>query len=186
MKQIFPFIFISLFLTSCYTTQSLANRVESKPVVLTKTLLTGLYENRVPEDFENSLWNDLCLHYPKKVHDVSEGNQVFIEYTEDDKVVAELYQFGRLIDTMTLPGKPTDNYFSIRKGSHFFTIILITSKVSKKSILGNDANGDLLLAQGRSSNTMVLENDTGDDEEIVTATYMRISDDRPAQTSFGN
>lgn len=152
--------------------------------MLTKTLLTGLYENRVPEDFENYLWKDLCIHFPKKVHHVNEGNQVFLQYTEDDKVIAELYQFGRLIDTMTLPGKSKDYYFTIRKGSHFFTILLFTSKVSKKSIIGNDANGDLLLAQGWSSNTMFLESDTGEDEETVVATYMRISDDRPAQTSF--
>ncbi|MEN8816772.1 MAG: hypothetical protein ABF274_07890 [Nonlabens sp.] len=186
MKQFFLFLAISFLLSSCYTTQSLANRVESKPVVLTKTLLTGLYENRVPDDLENSLWNDLCLHFPKKVHDVNEGNQVFLQYTEDDKVIAELYQFGRLIDTMTLPGKPKDHYFRIRKGSHFFTLIVLTSKLSKKTILGNDANGDLLLAQGWSSNTMFLENDTGQDEETVVATYMRISDDRPATTYFSD
>lgn len=179
MKHIFLLIFLCSLLTSCYTTQSLANRVESKPVVLTKTLLTGLYENQVPDDFENSLWNDLCLHNSEKVHDVSEGNQVFIEYINDKEIKVELYQNTTLLDRMILPGKPKEKYFMIRKGSHFFTLIIFTSKVSKKTILGNDANGDLLLSQGRSSNTMVLEDDLGEEMETITAIYMRLGDERP-------
>lgn len=180
MKQVLLLLSISFFLNSCYTTKSLANRIESKPVVLTKTLLTGLYENQVPDDFENSLWNDLCLHQSKKVHDVSEGNQVFIEYINDKEIKVELYQSTTLLDTMILSGKPKKNYLTIRKGSHFFTLIVFTSKVSKKTILGNDANGDLLLSQGFSSNTMVLEDDLGEDLETVTATYMRLGDKRPS------
>lgn len=180
MKNLFILVLLACLTVSCYTTQSLANRVETKPVVLTKELLTGLYENKIPDDFENSLWNDLCLHNSKKVHDVSEGNQVFIEFTEDKEIKVELYQNSILLDTMTLPGKPKKNYFTIRKGSHFFTLIILTSKVSKKTILGNDANGDLLLSQGNSSNTMVLEDDLGDDFETVTATYMRLGDQRPS------
>ncbi|PPK95000.1 MULTISPECIES: hypothetical protein [Nonlabens] len=184
MKHFLTLLVASFLLTSCYTTQSLANRVESEPVVLTKTMLTGLYENKIPDDQENSLWNDLCLHFPKKSHDVLEGNQVYIEYREDKTITAELYQFGRLIDTMTLKGTPKDNYFTIRRGSSFFTILLITNKVSKKTILGNDANADLILAQGYSSNTMLLEDQIGDKDGTVTATYMRLGDTRPAKTSF--
>jgi sensor c-di-GMP phosphodiesterase-like protein len=179
MKQIFLLLFLSLSFTSCYTSQGLASRIVSKPVVLTKTLLTGLYENQIPDDPENSLWNDLCLHNSRKVHDTREGNQVFIEYTEEKEIKVELYQNNQLLDSMLLPGKPKDNYFVIRKGSHFFTLILITSKVSKKTILGNDANADLLLAQGRSSNTMFLESEVGDEGETITATYMRLGDTRP-------
>jgi hypothetical protein len=179
MKQIFLVLFLSLFFTSCYTTQGLASRITSQPVVLTKTLLTGLYENNIPDDPKNSLWNDLCLHHSNKVHDPSEGNQVFIEYTDEKEIKVELYLNSQLLDSMILSGKPTDNYFVIRKGSHFFTLILITSTVSKKTILGNDANADLLLAQGRLSNTMFLESDLGDEGGTITATYMRLGDTRP-------
>jgi hypothetical protein len=179
MKQLFLVLCLPLFFTSCYTSQGLASRITSQPVVLTKTLLTGLYENNIPDDPENSLWNDLCLHHSKKVHDPSSGNQVFIEYTDEKEIKVELYQSNQLLDSMILSGKPKDNYFVIRKGSHFFTLILITSTVSKKTILGNDANADLLLAQGRSSNTMFLESEVGDEGETITATYMRLGDIRP-------
>jgi len=186
MKQIFFLFFISLFFTSCYTTRGLAGRIDSQPVVLSKTLLTGLYENQIIDDLENSLWNDLCLHNSKKVHEVNEGNQVFIEYTEEKEIKVELYQYNLLIDSMILPGKPKDNYFVIRKGSHFFTLIFITSSVSKKTILGNDANADLLLAQERSSSIIFLESESGDEGETITATYMRLGDSRPTQRAVDN
>jgi hypothetical protein len=147
--------------------------------VLTKTLLTGLYENQILDDLENSLWNDLFLHNSKKVHAVTEGNQVFMEYTDEKEMKVEVYTYNLLLDAMILPGKPKDNYFVIRKGSYFFTLILITSSVTKKTILGNDANADLLLAQGRLSNTMFLESDLGDEGGTITATYMRLGDTRP-------
>ena len=100
MKQIFLVLFLSFFFTSCYTTRGLASRITSQPVVLTKTLLTGLYENNIPDDPENSLWNDLCLHHSKKVHDPSEGNQVFLEYTDEKEIKVELYQNNQLLDSM--------------------------------------------------------------------------------------
>jgi hypothetical protein len=113
------------------------------------------------------------------VHDPSEGNQVFMEYTDEKEIKVELYPYNLLLDSMILPGKPKGNYFVIRKGSHFFTLILITSSVTKKTILENDANADLLLAQGRLSNTMFLESDLGDEGGTITATYIRLGETRP-------
>lgn len=95
-------------------------------------------------------------------------------YTEEKEIKVEWYPYNLLLDSMILIGKLKDNYFVIRKGSHFFTLILITSSVTKKTILGNDANADLLLAQGRSSNTMFLESDWGDEGGTIKATYMRL------------
>jgi hypothetical protein len=97
-----------------------------------------------------------------------------MEYTEKKEIKVEWYPYNLLLDSMILIGKPKDIYFVIRKGSHFFTLILITSSVTKKTILGNDANADLLLAQGRSSNTMFLESDWGDEGGTIKATYMRL------------
>ena len=97
-----------------------------------------------------------------------------MEYTEEKEIKVEWYPYNLLLDSMILIGTLKDNYFVIRKGSHFFTLILITSSVTKKTILGNDANADLLLDQGRSSNTMFLESDWGDEGGTITASYMRL------------
>ncbi|MGJ8684097.1 MAG: hypothetical protein ACSHWW_05720 [Nonlabens sp.] len=181
MKRILTLILGSLLFTSCYTTTSLANRIDSNPMKLTPDVLTGLYENRIEGDDVNSLWNDLCLHKKDKKQNIAEGNQVFLSYTNENEITAELYEDDVLLDTMTLPGKPSSDYFTIRKGSHFFTIILITSIKSKKTIIGNDSNANLLIAQGYSHNAMFLENNADDDSEVITGVYMRRSDDRPAQ-----
>ncbi|MEP1855093.1 hypothetical protein, partial [Nonlabens ulvanivorans] len=179
MKQFFTLLLMTFFISSCYTSNSLAKRINENPMVLTPTALTGLYENRIEGDDENSLWNDLCLHNKDKKQNIAEGNQVFLSYTKGNEITAELYQGEFLIDTMTLPGKPKDKFFTIRKGSHFFSLIFLTSIQSKKTILGNDANADLLVAQGHSHKTMLMEDEAIDDAEIVTAVYLRRSDQRP-------
>ena len=69
-----------------------------------------------------------------------------MEYTEEKEIKVELYTYNLLLDSMILPGKPKDNYFVIRKGSHLFTLIVITFSVTEKTILGNDTNADFLLA----------------------------------------
>lgn len=186
MKHFLFLLLISSLFTGCYSNRKLAGNIESQPIVLTKTILTGLYENQIPDDAENTLWNDLSLHTTKKVHEFIKGDQVFIAYTEEREIKVELYQNSLLLDVMILPGKPKDNYFVIRKGSHFFTIIFITSSVSKKTILGNDSNADLLLAQEKSSSLIFLGTDVEDEEEIITATYMRLGDSRPVQKALDN
>lgn len=179
MKKLFLLILISFSMSSCYTARGLAKQIETDPVPLSKILLTGLYENQIPGDDVNSLWNDLCLHNEDKLRDRAIGNQVYIEYVNEKEIKVELYVDNLLVDEMTLKGKPKDNYFVIRKGSYFFTIILFSSTVSKKTIIGNDINSDLLLAQGMSSNTMMLQNEVGDTDGTVTATYMRLGELRP-------
>jgi hypothetical protein len=97
-----------------------------------------------------------------------------MEYTEEKEIKVEWYPYNLLLDSMILIGKLKDNYFVIRKGSHFFTLIVIIFSVTEKTILRNDTNADLLLAQGRSSNTMFLESDWGDEGGTIKATYMRL------------
>ncbi|PQJ33103.1 hypothetical protein BST92_00655 [Nonlabens arenilitoris] len=179
MKQCFTLLLITILLSSCYTSKSLASRIQENPMVLTPSALTGLYENRIEGDDQNSLWNDLCLHNKDKKQNIAEGNQVFLSYIEGNEITAELYQDDFLIDKMTLTGRPKDKFFTIRKGSHFFTLIFLTSIQSKKTILGNDANADLLIAQGHSHTTMLMEDEAIDDAEVVTAVYLRRSDQRP-------
>ncbi|MEP3045011.1 MAG: hypothetical protein ABJO53_14015, partial [Nonlabens ulvanivorans] len=66
---------------------SLAKRINENPMVLTPTALTGLYENRIEGDDENSLWNDLCLHNKDKKQNIAEGNQVFQFYSHTIQLV---------------------------------------------------------------------------------------------------
>lgn len=187
MKLFFTIIIGAFLCTSCYTTGSLARRVESKPMALTQQVLTGLYDNRIPGDDQNSLWNDLCLHNRKKKQNIAQGNQVYISYNGAKEITVELYQFNELLDSMTLPGKAKENYFMIRKGSHFYSLILATSLRSTKTILGNDANADLLIAQGISQSISVLDDDLEDeDAEVITAVYIRRDDHRPKSTTLEN
>ncbi|WP_438961266.1 hypothetical protein [Nonlabens sp.] len=179
MKLIIKLIVFSLLLTSCYTTKGLSNKISQNPMSLNATTLTGLYENRILGDEENSLWNDLCIHNPDKKQNIAQGNQVFISYTEERSIMAELYQDNVLLDTMVLKGKPKEKFFVIRKGSHFFTLVFITSIQTKKTIIGNDANADLLIAQGISHSTMFLEDEVDNDDEVITGVYMRRGDTRP-------
>ena len=181
MKRILPLILVALLFTGCYTSNSLARRISSNPMVLSPQVLTGLYENRIEGDNENSLWNDLCLHYKSKKQNIAEGNQVYLSFTERDDLRVELFQGEVLIDTMILPGKSKEDYFVIRKGSHFFSLIFITSIQSKKTIIGNNANADLLIAQGNSHKTLLLEDEADDDAEVITGVYIRRGDDRPDQ-----
>lgn len=150
---------------------------------MNKNILTGLYENKIPDDSSNSLWNDLCLHLPEMKHALSEGNKVFLEYKNDNKIIAELYQDNQLLDKMILSGKPKKSYFLITKGSNYSTIILVSSSISKKSIIGNDVHGDLLLSQNESSNAMLLDKNLAKEQSEVTATYMRLGNKRPVKIS---
>lgn len=184
MKKIITLVTFSIILVSCYTTKGLESKISQNPMSLNATTLSGLYENRILGDDQNSLWNDLCLHNPDKKQNIAEGNQVFISYTDKNSITAELYQDDVLLDTMALKGKPKDKFFVIRKGSHFFTLVFITSIQSKKTIIGNDANADLLIAQGISHNTMFLEDEVDNDDEVITGVYMRRSDTRPQRPSL--
>jgi hypothetical protein len=184
MKKLFLIIFISLSVSSCYTARGLAKQIETDPVPLSKILLTGLYENKIPGDDVNSLWNDLSLHNQEKLRDRAVGDQVYIEYVNEKEIKVELYVDNLMVDEMILKGKPKDNYFVIRKGSYFFTVILFSFKVSKKTIIGNDINSDLLLAQGISSDTMMQQSEVDDTNGTVTATYMRLGDLRPDQNTL--
>lgn len=184
MKKFLFLLVIAVTLSACYSSRSLERKINLKPMTLTSSMLTGLYENRIDGDNENSLWNDLCLHNPDKKQNIADGNQVFISFNNDREITAELYQENRLLDSMALKGKAKEKFFTIRKGSHFFTLILVTSIQSKKTILGNDANGDLLIAQGFSQNTMLLENELDDDNEVITGVYIRRGDNRPQRATL--
>ncbi|WP_240642293.1 hypothetical protein [Nonlabens xiamenensis] len=181
LKNLLLAILCITCLSSCYTSQGLASNLQADPAKFDPNTLTGLYENQIPDDDYNSLWNDLCLHFPDQKTTADYGDLVYLEYIDDKHVKAELYDGVKLLQEITLPGRRTENFFTLRKGSSFFSLIFISSFKSRKSILGNHPNGDLLLAQGKSDD-MILLDDTdrlGEDGEIITATYMRLGDNRP-------
>lgn len=185
MNRYITIILLLSLCTSCYTTEGLQSHISSNAMVLHNEVLTGLYENKIPNDDVNTLWNDLCLHFPKKRQNIAKGNQVYISYNGTDELTVELFEYDDLIDTMVLKGKAKDKFFRVRKGSHFFTLVLITSIQSKKTIIGNDANGDLLIAQGSSHKIMFLEDDEEDSgAEVINGVYVRIGDDRPKSNSL--
>ncbi|WP_298952767.1 hypothetical protein [uncultured Nonlabens sp.] len=185
MKKILVLPILCLLLYSCSSKSQLAKNITSRPVPLSASLLTGLYENRIPGDNENSLWNDFCFHYPNKTHDITEGNQVFIHQVNDTLINLELYQFGRLLDSFSLKGKSNKHYFSIKEGTNFSTIVVVSSSVDKRTIIGNDVNADLLIAQKGSRRTFMLTDEIDyKDDGIIVGTYRRLADTRPAKTSF--
>jgi hypothetical protein len=116
MKNFLPVAGLIILTTSCFTHRGLNNNSDYQVEQFSKDSLSGLYENAVPEDPDNSLWEDL---YKNKSHkDIlfnSERTQVELTLVSKSLLKVTLYRRGTLEDSMELKGKIKNGYFVINR-----------------------------------------------------------------------
>ncbi|ALM20385.1 hypothetical protein AAT17_03630 [Nonlabens sp. MIC269] len=163
------------FISSCYSTQELSKRTSTDIMYFNKNTFEAEYQNRVPGDTQNSLWKDLCFHDNSKNQIGSTLSTVGLKMEGDNRIKAVLYENKIPQDSLILKGKLKDKLFVIRKGSYVIPLIFVNGSRTKKTALGNDINGDLVLLQKDAESSAILGEEGHSQADFVTATYMRIN-----------
>jgi len=175
MKNILLIFVLAFLTTSCFTQKGLARKSDFKPDLFYKDNLSGLYENGVPEDDQNSLWQDL---YRNKSHkDIvlnAIDTQVELEFISDKLLKASLYRRGRLEDSIELKGKIRNGYFVINRRVKTFPLPIFYLYAENKTIVGNDESGNLILVQGQRNEYVLFFTLFGGDSDVISARYARL------------
>ena len=175
MNKILLLLLAAVLTSSCYTQRSLDRRSDFKLGLFAKQNIDGLYQNAVPEDDSNSLWQDLYKNksFKDQVFN-ADFTQVELELVTDKLLKANLYRRGRLEDTIELKGKIKNGYFVANRK---FTIIptpILFYYAENKTILGNDEEGNLILIQGQMNDYVILLSLFGGDSDEIIATYEKL------------
>jgi hypothetical protein len=175
MKNILLFSGLIFLTTSCFTHRGLNNNSDYQVVQFSKDSLTGLYENAIPDDPDNSLWEDL---YKNKSHKElifnTERTQVELVLVSEKLLKVNLYRRGTLEDSMDLKGKIKNGYFVINRRVSTFPLPIFFVYAENKTIVGNDDQGNLVLVQGQMNEYVVLLSVFGGNSDVISARYARL------------
>lgn len=161
--------------TSCFTHRGLDNNTDYQVEQFSKDNISGLYENAIPDDPDNSLWEDL---YKNKSHkDLifnSERTQVELVLVSEKLLKANLYRRGTLEDSIVLKGKIKNGYFVINRRVSTFPLPIFFLYAENKTIVGNDDQGNLVLVQGQMNEYVVFLSIYGGNSDVISARYARL------------
>ncbi len=166
---------IIILTTSCFSHRGLSRNAEYLAEPFAISMLNGLYENVIPGDPDNSLWEDL---YKNKSHkDLifnSYRTHVGLEMLSDKELNVKLYRKGTLEDQFTLKGRVKDGYFVIYRRLSTLPIPFAFFWAENKTIIGNDDQNNLVLVQGQSNSLLLFFCLTGGDSDTINARYARL------------
>lgn len=166
---------VVILTTSCYTQRGLDRQSEYKVDLFYKENLNGLYENAVPDDPDNSLWQDLYKNKSHREFPFNANNtQVGLELLSDKLLKVVLYRSGIIEDSIELKGRIKNGYFVINRRIQTFPFPIFFTYGENKTIIGNDKEGNLVLIQGQRSNYVILLTLYGGDSDEITARYAKL------------
>ncbi len=169
-----PILFLFLT-TSCYTHRSLKSQAAYPATDFSYNQINGLYENVIPGDPDNSLWEDLFKNKSHKdITFNSYRTHIELELLNDKELLVKLYRKGTLEDSVKLRGRVVDNHFVVNRRIATFPLPFAFFFKENKTILGNDQEGNLVLTQGQSNSYVLLFTLTGGDNEVINARYARL------------
>ncbi len=146
----YTFIILSIILTSCYSTKSLVKESKNQAVKFSIDKLNGLYKNKINVLEKNELWNILADNYRLKGDDryTLDNSLVKLEVINKRKLKASLMENDSIIESLLFKGKITGKYFSINKKLFLTPIPALYLHSERKTILGNNKDGDLIITRG--------------------------------------
>ncbi|WP_194852059.1 hypothetical protein [Nonlabens antarcticus] len=175
MRNSLLLIALSIFTTSCFSHRGLDRKSDYTVNSFSNDKINGLYQNLIPGDDRNSLWQDL---YKNKSHkDLifnAERTQVELILMSKKRLKANLYRKGRLEDSIELKGKIRNGYFVINRRVSTFPLPIFFLYAENKTILGNDDLGNLILVQGQNNQFLIMFALSGGDSEVISARYTRL------------
>ena len=175
MRYSLLFLAIPFLITSCYTQRNLDRKSDFKVDLFAKQNIDGLYENAVPEDNRNSLWQDLNKN--KSFKDLvfsADFTQVELELVSDKLLKAKLYRRGVVEDSLELKGKIKNGYFVANRKFTLIPLPFFFYYAENKTILGNDDQGNLILVQGQMNDYVALLSVYGGESDEIVAMYQKL------------
>ncbi|PRP66077.1 hypothetical protein [Nonlabens agnitus] len=172
------FIFLAVLAvltSSCISQRGLERNSDFKADLFSAKQLNGVYQNAIPEDPANSLWQDL---YKNKSHkDLvfnADNTQVELNLVDNNKLVVTLYRYGRKEDELIFKGKIKNGYFAINRKLTLIPLPFFYYHKENKTIIGNDDEGNLVLVQGKMLEYVVLLSLIGGDRDTISARYEKL------------
>lgn len=175
MNKLLLLLLLVTITSSCYTHRGLSRNSDYQPDLFYKENLNGIYENAIPEDPDNSLWQDLYKHESAREMVFNPaGTQVELIMLSDKEVQANLYRHGGIEDSIKLKGKVKGKYFVVNRRFTIIPIPLLWFFSENKTILGNDDQGNLILSQGNRHEFALFFTLFGGDHDEISARYSKL------------
>jgi len=123
---------------------------ENKATEFSTEKINGVYQNRIGNNDRIGLWNLLADNKSIKGDTtlVAENSFVKFELMSETELKVSLIESDSIIKTMEFKGKIVDNYFSINKKLVLVPIPALYFHRERKTIVGNNENGNLNLTRG--------------------------------------
>ncbi len=166
---------VILILNCCATAKGLTRASDKDVAVLKPAVLNGIYENVLPNDPENSLWQDLHANVKfKRIAPSSHESQVQVELVDEKTLRAHLIIAGERLESLELKGRIKNDYFVANRKFFIMPLILLNFYQDHKTIIGNLPNGDLHLVQSKKSEFFLIGGEGDTDSETINADYQCI------------
>lgn len=123
---------------------------ENKTTDFSAEKINGVYQNRIGNNERIGLWNILADNKSIKGDTtlVAENSFVKLELMSETQLKVSLIENDLIIKSMEFKGKIVDNYFSINKKLVLVPIPALYFHRERKTIVGNNENGNLNLTRG--------------------------------------
>lgn len=152
-------------LTSCFSTNKLISKSESKSIEFSIKKLNGSYSNQIENNEKVGLWNILADNKSFKGdwNKVVENSYVKFEMNSETELKVSLIENDSIIKKMELKGKIVNDYFSIKKKFLLIPVPAFLFLRERKTIIANDAKGNLILTRGYKNGAwfLVMASDFG-------------------------
>ena len=159
-------LFLTISLTSCYSTQKLIDKSTNTPTKFSKEKINGIYKNRIEGYTRTGLWNILADNksFQLDTTAVQENSFVAIKLVDDTTIRATLIENDTPSKQMEFKGNIVGNYFSIKKKLLLIPIPAIFLYKERKTIIGTNSNGNLIITRANKNGAwfLVMAADSGD------------------------
>ncbi|OIQ22365.1 hypothetical protein [Lacinutrix sp. MedPE-SW] len=123
---------------------------ENKSTEFSAENINGVYRNKIGDNGKTGLWNILADNKTFKGDTTAATKNSFVkvELISNTELKASLIENDSITKSMLFDGEIVDNYFSIKKKMILVPIPALFFHRERKTILGNNKNGNLNLTRG--------------------------------------
>jgi hypothetical protein len=121
--------------------------------------LNGIYNNGFKDSIPKNLWGILKSSYTYKVDtlDLENKNVKLTLLNSENLNVQLLNNDGKIAEEINLKGRIKNNFFTIKRNLILYPFVPVYYvQKERKTIIGNDLDGNLVLVTGRVSEAMIL------------------------------
>jgi hypothetical protein len=138
---------------------------ENHPTDFSKKNIDGRYQNKIDESTRRGLWNILAenISFARDTTKVFDNSSVQFELVDEKTLNINLLLNDSVAKSMELSGKIKNGYFSIKSKFLLIPIPALLFYRERKTIIGNDTNGNLILTRGYKNGAwfLVIASDFG-------------------------